>query len=356
LTFTTQICIASELGETELELWRSWQRADVQLACPYITPELAIAQARRNPRLRVAVLSDGNNIVGFLPFEQKTRNVAHVRAMISDSSLEWNAQELMKSLGVSVFEFDYLLGHQIEQFSPHWVQREAAPVADLSEGWDAWLAKKNKESSQLKSFSRKLRKLDREVGALEFELQSGSHEDLEQMMEWKSGQLVLTGRVDRFADPSYRALFHDLLDSPSEHFAIHLSRLKAGDRVVGVHLTATSQHIASVWHTAYDPDPELDKYSCGMGLMMKHMEVASSKGITKIEYGRGAARYKELFKDYDEYVAEGWSERPTPAAYIRRAQLAPKRIAYRVVLGNPRLRVAARHTLARIGDVRSRLK
>jgi CelD/BcsL family acetyltransferase involved in cellulose biosynthesis len=276
--------------------------------------------------------------------------------LICPKDLQWDVKEVMALTGSSVFEFDYLVDSQREQFQPHWHEREPAPVTDLSDGWTEWIAAKQKASSQIKNFVRKQRKLGREVGELDFELQSASHEDLEQLIAWKSAQLVLTGRQDRFNDPSYKALFHDLLDNPTENFAIHLSRLRAGDRTVGVHLTATTQNIASVWHTAYDPDPELAKYSCGMALMLSHMEHAAGKGITKIEYGKGEARYKEAFKDYDEYVVQGWSERPSFTAFSRRMQQAPKRIAYRIVLGNPRLRLAARHTLARIGEARAKMQ
>jgi CelD/BcsL family acetyltransferase involved in cellulose biosynthesis len=349
-----EIVLASELGETELTLWRTWQQQDKGLESPFLTPELHVTQLRHDSRLRVAVLRDGNDIVGFLPFTQKSKGIDHVRMLICPQDLQWDVQEVMSLVGASVFEFDYLVDSQYEQFQPHWFEREPAPVTDLSTGWNDWIAAKQKASSQIKNFVRKQRKMGRELGDLDFELQSGSHEDLEQLIAWKSAQLVLTGRYDRFNDPAYRALFHELLDNPTENFSIHLSRLRAGDRVVGLHLTATTQHIASVWHTAYDPDPELAKYSCGMGLMLSHMEAASAKGITKIEYGKGEARYKEAFKDYEEYVVQGWTERPTLRAYARRAQLAPKRVAVRVVLGNPRLRVAARHTLARLGEVRAK--
>jgi CelD/BcsL family acetyltransferase involved in cellulose biosynthesis len=352
----SDIVLASELGESELSLWRSWQQSNPGLESPFLCPELAITQLRHNPRLRVAVIRDGNEIVGFLPFEQKRKGIAHVRMFICAAEQQWDIKDVMRLIGASVLEYDYLVDSQLTQFQPHFAEREAAPVTDLSAGWTQWIAAKQKASSQIKNFVRKQRKLGREVGELDFELQSGSHEDLEQLIAWKSAQLVLTGRHDRFNEPAYRALFHDLLDSPTENFSIHLSRLSAGDRVVGLHLTATTQHIASVWHTAYDPDPELAKYSCGMALMLSHMETAAGKAITKIEYGKGEARYKEAFKDYDEYVAQGWTERATPIAIARRLEQAPKRIAYRVVLGNPRLRVAARHTLARIGEVRAKVK
>jgi CelD/BcsL family acetyltransferase involved in cellulose biosynthesis len=350
----SEIVLASELGETELSLWRTWQQSDKGLESPFLTPELHVIQLRHDPRLRVAVLRDDNDIVGFLPLTRKSKGVDHVRMLICPQDLEWDVKEVMTLVGASVFEFDYLVDSQREAFQPHWYEREHAPVTDLSGGWAEWIAAKQKASSQIKNFVRKQRKMGREIGELDFELQSGSHEDLEQLIAWKSAQLVLTGRYDRFNDPAYRALFHDLLDNPTENFSIHLSRLRAGDRTVGVHLTATTQHIASVWHTAYDPDPELAKYSCGMALMLSHMEEAFGKGITKIEYGKGEARYKEAFKDYDEHVVQGWTERPTLRAYKRRAQLAPKRIALRVVLGSPRLRVAARHTLAKLGEARAK--
>lgn len=347
---------ALELGADEMELWRTFQRANPAIETPYLAPELLAIQAKHNPRMRLAVVEDGGAILGFFPYEQKSQHVAHVRAFVGAPETEWDVREVMQALNASVFEFDYLVGGQTQAFRPHFHQMESAPTADLSEGWKPWLAAKNAETSQLKQFARKDRKLGREVGEVELELRSASHADLELMMKWKSAQLVRTGYVDRFAEPAYVSLFHELLDSPQEHFAIHLSSLRAGGQTIGTHLTATSRHIAAVWHTSYDPNPELEKYSPGMVMMMRHMEQArETAGITKIEFGRGFARYKETFKNADEYVAEGWTERPTLQAYVRRIKLAPKRTAYRIVLGNPRLRVAARHTLAAIGEMRTKL-
>lgn len=349
------VTTATELGSDELELWRSFQRNNPAIETPYLAPELIKMQSVHDPRWRVVVLEDDGKVVGFLPIVQKSQWLAHVRAFMCNPGQEWDVRHVMEQIGASVFEFDYLVGGQVEQFNPRSHQLEAAPVADLAKGWEAWLKAKNAETSQLKSFARKTRKLSREVGEVELELRSDSHADLEEMMKWKSAQLIRTGRADRFADPHYRALFHDLLDNPQDHFAIHLSVLRAGEKRIGVHLTATSQHIASVWHTSYDPAEELDKYSPGMVMMVQHMEKANAAGITKIEFGKGFARYKELFKNYDEHVAEGWAERPTVRALARRIQQAPKRTAYKVVLGNPRLRVAARHTLNAIGEVRMKV-
>lgn len=345
---------ANELDASDVHQWREWQQNNPSLSTPYLCIELFQTMARYNDSSRVAVLYEGNIVVGYLPYDAKSHQVGHTKALITSPDFTGNHGEIMQAANLSVLEFDYLVAGQQMLFSPKTVKQEAAPVFDLTDGWEAWIARKKKSSSAVKKILQKQRKLARDIGESQFVLRSDSHVDLDLLMNWKAAQFVRTGRSDRFARPWFRDMLHELIDLRSPHFTTYLSTLRAGDRPVGLYLSVGSVNTVAGWFPTYDA--ELSSYSPGMALMMEHAEAANAAGITKIEQGRGYADYKELLKDYDDYVLEGWTERPAFATYIRRARMAPSRTAQRIVLSNPKLRVAARTTLNKIGTVRQMMQ
>ena len=65
----------SELGPAEITAWHDMQRRTPALANPFLSPEFSIAVGRVRPAARVAVLTDGQDITGFFPFERRRLGV-----------------------------------------------------------------------------------------------------------------------------------------------------------------------------------------------------------------------------------------------------------------------------------------
>lgn len=352
----------SELGGPELELWRAWQHADPRLASPFLAPEFAVAMAHHNDSVRVAVLSDGNATAGFLPFEHHPGGVgralayglADLQALVARPGLEWSMPEVMAGCGLSVFEFDHLVDHQVSAWGPREVSRHASPVIDLTGDLDSWLAQKRRNSpSRMKKTLQHERRMARELGELDFTFDTRSDAELRRLIAWKGAQYVRTGRVNRFAKPWFRAFIEELFATPSEHFALSLGRLRAGDRTVALHLFLRGNGIVTGWFPAYDP--EVAAYSPGLACWLGLIRIGRDHGIARIDLGSGEHDYKSLFADSEDQVAVGISERPGGAALLRRVTTAPRRIATDVVLSSPRLRVAARETLGHLGRLRTKL-
>ena len=354
------VCRPDELGVAEVSLWRAWQRADDRLANPFLGPEFAIAMAHHHDAARVAVLSDGNETVGFLPFERHPggvgRSLAYdlsdFQALIGPRELEWNPTDVLAGCKLAVFEFDHLIGHQADAWAPRNVSYHGSPVVDLSGELSTW-QEKRASSGQMKTFLRRERRMAREWGDLNFEFDSRSEADLEQLMRWKGAQYVRTGRVNRFARRWFRELVIELFHTHSEHFSLGLARLQAGQRTVALDLSPRANNVLSAWFPTYDP--AAGAYSPGIASLLSLIRIGRDEGLTRIELGSGEHAYKNLFADYEDRVAEGVSERPVRAAALRRIVTAPRRIATNVVLSSPRLRVAARETLAKVGRLRARL-
>lgn len=349
-----------ELSETEFALWRQWQEADTRLANPFLTPEFIATYARHRPGTRVAVVEENGDVAAFLPFEKEGRWVGRTighrlvdsQAMICAADYRPNIAELLSGCGVTVFEFDHLIAHQAAGFSARPLLVES-PLIRIDEGWEPWLAQKLDSSSRVKRALAKRRKLGRELGEVRFEYDTADHAVLELLMAWKSAQYARTGRADGLARPWLRELLHDLVDTRNEMFSTRLSRLVAGDRTVALHLCVRTPRMLASWFPAYDT--ELGTYSPGLISLLGLVEAAAGDGITSIDLGKGHEDYKQLLKNADVIVGQGYAERRVPSALWRRIQQAPRRAAFDLVNRSPRAFRAADVTVRKVAQVRSAL-
>jgi CelD/BcsL family acetyltransferase involved in cellulose biosynthesis len=169
-------------------------------------------------------------------------------------------------------------------------------------------------------------------------------------MRWKSGQYRRTGRRDRFAVTWIKRLVWDLFETRSDGCAGALSVLYCGERLVAMHFGLRSERSLSCWFPTYDT--AFARYSPGLVLHLLMARATSEAGLRHLELGKGDEPYKQSLKSGDLIVGEGWIHRPSLAAAVQRGRRAPVLFAQRVVLRHPRLRHAARTTLARAGSVR----
>src|SRR6266849_285056 len=92
-----------ELGPAEIAAWHSMQRATPSLANPFLSPEFAVAAGRGRPNAQVAVLTDGQSIAGFFPFERRRLGMgmpiggwlSHYQGLVHAPEAEWDALELL---------------------------------------------------------------------------------------------------------------------------------------------------------------------------------------------------------------------------------------------------------------------
>lgn len=346
-----------ELGPAELERWRGLQRGQPSLANPFLAPEFTLAVAAVRDDARVAVLSDGSEVVGFLPFERKALGVgkpigaglSDCQGLVSAPGLEWAPRELLRRCGLAVWEFDHLAAGQ--PFEPYAVARAASPIMDVHDGYEAYLARLRQGSPNFtRTTLAKERKLGSGVGEVHFDFDSGDAGALRTLMAWKSAQYQRTGRSDRFARPWIVELVERLLATRSEGCTGTLSMLYAGGEPIAGHLGLRSGSVLACWFPSYDP--RFAKYSPGLVLHLRMAEAAAPLGVHYLDLGKGAKEYKESLKSRDLVVGEGWVARPSAAAALRWAQRTPVRLARNLILDVPPLRRAADGVLKRAGRLR----
>jgi CelD/BcsL family acetyltransferase involved in cellulose biosynthesis len=356
-------CLPSELGEQELTSWRRLQREDSRLASPFLGPEFALALGRHRDDVRVAVIEESGQAVGFFAHQRGRRGVGralgyglgNAQGLVHAAAFEWRPRDLLARCGLAVWEFDNLVPHQVGAFDVRCAATAPAPFIDLSRGWDAWLESKRAAKVGIGKVQKSQRRLAREAGEVTFEFDTAARTDnLKLLMRLKSDQYRRTGRPDVFARPWVVAVVEDLADTATPDFTGLLSVLSVAGRPIAVRYSLGANNMLSAWFSSYEVD--LGRYSPGLGSLLEYIRAGCERGYTEIDLAQGHYDYKEMIKDGDRAVAGGWVERPSAAATVRRLQQAPRRYVSDFVLSRPGLRQAVRRTRNRIGHLHNALR
>jgi CelD/BcsL family acetyltransferase involved in cellulose biosynthesis len=287
------------------------QRRTESLANPFLCPEFAIAVDTFRRDARVAVLSDGSEIVGFFPFQCRRLGVGvpigagltDCQGLIHVPTAEWNPRELLRACKLSVWQFDHLVEGQ-RPFERYAVAVAPSPVIDLTDGFAAYQEKLRVKSPKFcKNLARSTRKLEREAGGLRFVMDSRAMTGLRTLMRWKSDQYRRTECSDRFARPWVVDFIDYLFNTRRDCFSSLLSLLYAGDTLVAAHFGLRSGHVLVDWFPAYNP--RFSKHSPGMIQHLRLAEESAATGINLFDLGKGTERYKETLKSHELFVAQG---------------------------------------------------
>jgi CelD/BcsL family acetyltransferase involved in cellulose biosynthesis len=333
------------------------QRHNNALANPFLSPEFAGAIGLFRAEARVAVLSEGPEIVGFFPFERRLLGLAapigagitDCQAVIHVPGFEWDWRELLRACKIAVWPFDHL----IEEQRPHGSFAgvlEPSPVIDLSAGFDAYADKlRTKSPHFFRDINRKARRLEREAGELSFVADSRDLNELHTLMGWKSAQYRRNGWVDVFDRPWIAELMDHLFSTRTDHFGGLLSVLYAGRKPVAAHFGLRSGGVLAHWFPAYDI--RFGKQSPGLTQHLRMAEHLAAAGVHMIDMGTGADRYKQTLKSHDLFVAQGVMAQGPAAVRAYRIRGSAINLAREHVKRHPLLFRAADRILRRYGRV-----
>jgi CelD/BcsL family acetyltransferase involved in cellulose biosynthesis len=344
-----------ELGPAEIAAWQSMRWATPSLVNPFLSPEFAVAVGRTRPDARVALLEDGQSVVGFFPFERRRLGVgvpiggwlSGCQGLVHAPGVEWDPRELLRGCRLSAWQFDNLIVDQ-QPFKPHHAATEPSPVMDLTDGFDAYYAKLRLKSPRFcRELGRKTRKLGREAGEVRVVADSRDSDVLRMLIAWKSDQYRRTSHVDRFEQPWLGELLHALLATRDEHLSGMLSVLYAGEQAVAAQFGLRTGSLLAGWFTAYDI--RFAKYSPGVIHLLQMAKQLATAGIRTIYMGKGARRYTQAVKSHDVVVAEGVVTDRSFLGMVHGARGASAQWALGVVRQHPNLHRAADQMLRRSG-------
>jgi CelD/BcsL family acetyltransferase involved in cellulose biosynthesis len=334
---TFAILPARDLPDSLAELWSRWQMADPALASPYFHPAFTQAVAGVRDDVWIAVLDDG---AAFFPFQRGAFRIGvPVGGLISDyhgiiarPGFTYDPLELVQRCGLRAWDFDHLPVAQAS-FARWHVRQVASPMLDLAAGAPVGSAHMRDQAR------RKRRKLERELGTLEFAMHSSDGTTLAQLMTWKSAQYRRTGVPDLFVQPwAVEVLKRIHATQEGTDFCGVLSTLHAGGRLVAAHFGMRSRGVLHYWFPVYDA--ELSGYSPGFLLLADVIAAAPAHGITQIDFGKGDQRFKQQIANTFVPIAEGsviaspalGAARRSRAALARWVRASPLRPVARWIL------------------------
>jgi CelD/BcsL family acetyltransferase involved in cellulose biosynthesis len=349
-----------ELGPSEVSRWRTLQAADPAFDNPFLSPEFTIIVGELRDPVRVAVIYDGPDIVGFFPFERHPLGIGRpVAAGLTDAQGMIHLKDaaitphwLLRRCGLSVYEFDHLVAGQPLLGSRH--ESYPSPIISLRDGFDAYSGYLREHSSKTyKSTLAKSRKLQRDIGEIHHDYATSDLAPLRTLLGWKTDQYRRTGRTDRFAHQWIVELVERLFATRTDSFAGVLDMVYVDGAPMAGHFGIRTATTLAGWFPAYDT--RFAKYSPGLIHHLAMAERAAESGIQVIDMGRGEKEYKEKLKNGELTVAEGRVARPGPAAGIHWMLRVPARKARAAVLASPLLHRTADRALKTYGRLRATL-
>lgn len=311
----------TELGVGEIAAWRDMQRSNGALDNAFLSPGFSVAVGRVQQSARVAIIEDGSSVAGFFPFEVAGFRVGRpicarlsdAQAVVHRDGFEWDARELLKGCKLDVWEFRRLIETQWSGSGRCVSRARRSPIIDLARGYDHYATQ---QRSTVKKIGAQRRRLQRDAGLVRFEPQSSDPGALEMLLQWKSAQYRRTGRWDRLSEQWVVSLLEELFQNPSDGCVAVLSELHAGNRIAALHFGLRTSSTLSYWFPTYDP--AASRHSPGLVLLLMIIEAACASGVRRLDLGVGEEEYKRRLMTGELHVAEGWFERPSPIALIRR--------------------------------------
>lgn len=312
-----------ELDRRSLARWRELQAGNDALASPYFSPEFTMAVADVRDDVFVSLLEEGQTIVGFFPFQRRWGAGLPVGGRLSDHHgvvaaphTRWDWNQLLRGSGLGYWQFDHLAAYQ--QPPGQW-NHAISHAIDLSAGYAAWREAKVKARSEtVARVERKMRKLERERGPLQFVSNTGDPGVLQTVIRLKLDKCRRTGAIEYFNWPWTRALVERIKGIDEPGFGGRLSALYVGDELIAAHFGMRSERVWHTWFSVYEP--AWRNWSPGNMLMLKMAEAAAAQGHRVMDFGKGDEAYKQALGNGGLPLVEGCLARASAATSLRVAR------------------------------------
>ncbi len=322
---TFEIITPAELDDGLIDRWRALQAADPALAGPYFTPEYTqMIGAVRPKDSRVLLIKDGQEIVGFLPYRTGPLTAMPLGAPLCDyqgvigaADLEIDPKAMLRAMGVGRLDFIHWITKQTS-FAPYFHGHDISHSVDLSGGFQAYL--EDKKASGSKFFQRtqkKIRKAERDVGAVVINPVSRNHDDFQTLIDWKQAQHQATNTVDIFAHKWVMEVFERALASDSPHMHAVVTTLHIGDGLAAASFNLCSASVMHGWLLGFNRD--YAQHSPGLAKVCLMIEKLEDTPYRLLDFGSGDYRFKKEICNGGNAIAHGCITGHGPMAWSRQA-------------------------------------
>ncbi len=325
-----RIIKACDLTPEQTLQWQEIAAADRYLQSPFLQPAFTQEVARVRDDVQIALMESGGQLQGVFPFQNGPRGLlrnvsgrlSEFHTPIVSPGFMPDMPELLRACGRSWWQFDHLPVSESALATHVWGTTNS-PFIDLSKGFDHYVQERKSAGSSMSNALRKMRKLEREVGPIRFEYNTTSEAAFQQLVAWKDDQHRRTGRLRVFAYDWLQLLLRNLKSENAANDIGIFSTLHVGDKLAAVHLGLRNASVIHLWFPAYAP--ELEEYSPGLILLLRLAQEAATRGVVRLDLGRGTERYKANFKSGDIMIAEGAVDLRPVAGRLRKRWYETKR-------------------------------
>ncbi|NNE00080.1 MAG: GNAT family N-acetyltransferase [Pirellulaceae bacterium] len=305
-----------QLTFADLSRWEQIRATRPEFASPFFSVRFSRTIDVVRGDVSVAVLRDDNDIVGFLPFHRignqafpvgRCFNDAHNIICHRDTQIDW--LWILSQMDVKAFDFHAMVGTDPDDLQKYsYVGTIRSFCAELGDDSLAFLDKLEREHNTIRRQRQKSRKMAREVGPLELEIDCRDPDLLQQTIQWKRNQYRRTDILDFFTPDWTRQLLSELHHPPSADTVPGqarglLSVLRAGQNIVAAHYGIIEGDLLHYWFPTYDP--AYRRYSPGTALFTAIVSDSTRCGIRCIDMGYGEQPYKLKQTDQTSEVAFG---------------------------------------------------
>lgn len=286
-------------------LWAQFRASNSHLAHPYFDIRFTRA-AGDVPGAAVAVLSRGDQVVGFFPLQHRRGLVQPLAAPMSDyhgpivsSDEPIGPQTLIEALG-GTLNTGAWAGPAVPAF-----QRRERMVTRVRGGADALQQRLDAKNRKFwKNMKRKARRLDEECGPTRFTWDDRDPATFDWLIAAKRRQYARTRRHDIFACGWTVDLLSVLRQRRPEDFGLRIASLRTakGD-LMAAEASLDDGRVLHLWFPAYDP--AYRRYGPGMYLTWLQLKRAADEGYVEVDFGCGDGDYKATLADVAGHVWHG---------------------------------------------------
>lgn len=306
---------ASELDPRHWDEWTAMRAANAALYSPYFHPDYTRAVSRLSGDAYIAIIKQGGEAIGFLPFQQRQRSgqarpigapMTDYHGIVSAAPLNISTTDILSEADIGAIHMPHLMNPPQSQNEMAGAQCAVMSLKDFKTA-DEWRTGRDSSYNRhLKSLRRRTKKIEAEKGERAFIWQSQDLAHFDLLMDWKIRKFHDTGKYNVLGVNWTRQLLKTLWEfGPDAPLRCDLHVMMVDGRPAAMDLGLTDGTSFHSWIVGYDND--LHSYSPGMQLLEALISEAAALGYENIDLGAGLEGYKKHYASWPQHAdAQLW--------------------------------------------------
>lgn len=317
----TTVIPIKELSQKMQEKWREIQAANINLSGPCFAPELFLAVGKYLPNVYVAILSENNKVLGFLPFFKEKNKLLSIakpiflcdyQIIIGPASYKWDVKAILKGAGLDAWDFKHLVDFESLNSKEEWFEINNSYRVDLTNGFEKYISFLRHKNISLKHLAKSRKFLERDMGKIRFIPICTNKKILHQILIWKWHRY----NSGRSIPPWIIKTLNNLNNYQKGSFLGILSALYAGNKLLAANIGI---HYQSVFYYLLPSfNPKFSKYSPGKLLLYHLISELDSFHCKIFDFGPGEEEYKSQLSNSSITCMRGSYEVDSPLITLRR--------------------------------------